>query len=195
MENKSGGDHDFKFINKIFYIVTSIYFILIFIYFSWLASHGNIISSNSEYWGTFGDFIGGVTNPIIALAILFFVIQSYKSNKLEMNIIKNEMKKQRVISVYGEFLTYYRNQNEILKNVSAMNVKILKELAEDIGKKRQKLRISVAISDREDIEKQIDKSLNEMRDINKELGEIRGSAAENRDKVDVYIQNLEELLN
>jgi hypothetical protein len=35
-------------------------------------------------WGTFGDYIGGILNPVIALGALYLIAQTYKLQKKEL---------------------------------------------------------------------------------------------------------------
>jgi hypothetical protein len=51
--------------------VAVLYVVILFIYcskFGWL-----LLSSSKSEWGTFGDFLGGVLNPIISLLNLFII--------------------------------------------------------------------------------------------------------------------------
>lgn len=45
---------------------------------------GQIPATDAEKWGQFGDFIGGLLNPIVAFAAFYWLTQSVKIQKLEL---------------------------------------------------------------------------------------------------------------
>lgn len=49
----------------------------------------NSFSYDSEIWGTFGDFIGGILNPIIAFAAFYWLTQSVLIQKKELSKTQN----------------------------------------------------------------------------------------------------------
>lgn len=42
-------------------------------------------------WGTFGDFIGGLLNPLVSVLTLFVAISVWKLQKAELELTRNEM--------------------------------------------------------------------------------------------------------
>jgi TRAP-type C4-dicarboxylate transport system permease small subunit len=42
------------------------------------------LSKNNGDWGTFGDYIGGILNPIIAAFALYLIAETYKLQKIEL---------------------------------------------------------------------------------------------------------------
>lgn len=54
------------------------------------------LSSHITDWGSFGDYIGGLANPVIALAVLYYVFRSFQSNKQAMIELKNQTKIQNI---------------------------------------------------------------------------------------------------
>lgn len=53
------------------------------------------VSDKSGDWGTFGDFVGGFTNPIIALAVLFYLWKTFDYQKRELKETREEFKRSR----------------------------------------------------------------------------------------------------
>lgn len=53
-------------------------------YFSWFIYHSIPISVNSGDWGTLGDFIGGILNPIIAFSAFYWLTRSVRIQKEEL---------------------------------------------------------------------------------------------------------------
>jgi large-conductance mechanosensitive channel len=62
--------------------------------------HPNFSTTNGD-WGTFGDYIGGILNPIIAFCALYWIVKTYhlqneelKDTKKELEIANKTQKKQ-----------------------------------------------------------------------------------------------------
>ncbi len=80
--------------------------------------HLNFSTKNDD-WGTFGDYIGGVLNPIIAFCALYWVVKTY-------NLQKGESKKQVEIAALTALLNtdhslfdYLNNEIQITKKTEA----------------------------------------------------------------------------
>lgn len=55
------------------------------VYYIWFGWHlGLPISESPATWGAFGDFVGGLLNPLVAFAAFFWVTQSIKLQKQEL---------------------------------------------------------------------------------------------------------------
>lgn len=61
-------------------------------------------ATDSDKWGAFGDFIGGVLNPIVAFAAFFWLTESVK------------IQKQELADTRAELAEATRAQNELVKN-------------------------------------------------------------------------------
>ncbi|EGR4675497.1 hypothetical protein C4G56_RS23480 [Vibrio parahaemolyticus] len=46
-------------------------------------------SEHPEDWGTIGDYLGGILNPIISLLALVYLVKAYRSQKQELAETKN----------------------------------------------------------------------------------------------------------
>jgi len=56
------------------------------VYLIWFYFVNNIpLSTDSSIWGTFGDFIGGILNPLIALLAFYWLTQSVLIQKTELS--------------------------------------------------------------------------------------------------------------
>lgn len=49
-------------------------------------------ATDADKWGTFGDFVGGLLNPIVAFAAFFWLTESVKLQKLELAATRAELK-------------------------------------------------------------------------------------------------------
>jgi hypothetical protein len=45
---------------------------------------GSNVSNNPSDWGTFGDYVGGTLNPLIAALVFYYVAESYVLQKQEL---------------------------------------------------------------------------------------------------------------
>lgn len=48
-------------------------------------------TENPAAWGTFGDFVGGLMNPLVSVLTLFVAISVWKLQKAELELTRNEM--------------------------------------------------------------------------------------------------------
>lgn len=45
--------------------------------------HNGLSKSNAD-WGTFGDYVGGILNPVIAATVLYWIVETFKLQKMEL---------------------------------------------------------------------------------------------------------------
>lgn len=62
-------------------------------YGAWFVAHGADLSTNPNDWGTFGDFIGGVVNPLIAFMAFYWLTASVRLQKEELASTRAELAK------------------------------------------------------------------------------------------------------
>lgn len=53
-----------------------------FVYFSWLMNLP--LAENADKWGAFGDYFGGLMNPVVAFAAFYWLTRSVKLQKEEL---------------------------------------------------------------------------------------------------------------
>lgn len=61
------------------------------VYFSWVLEQSP--AQDAEKWGQFGDFVGGLLNPIVAFAAFYWLTQSVKIQKQELADTRDELAK------------------------------------------------------------------------------------------------------
>jgi hypothetical protein len=89
--NQRMSDDEFdRFLTKVMYAVGGAAWLVVVAYF--LKFRGRPLSSSPEDWGTFGDYIGGLLNPIVGLATVALVIFSITIQRREMRTTVLEMK-------------------------------------------------------------------------------------------------------
>ncbi|HRG48258.1 MAG TPA: hypothetical protein PLX69_17540 [Leptospiraceae bacterium] len=96
---------------KILIPVVILYFISILFY---ICMFGISLSNEQSIWGTFGDFLGGVFNPILSFITILLLIDTFKSQRqeLQLNIEKNKIDDLlRLINIIFVEINYVLNLN------------------------------------------------------------------------------------
>lgn len=120
------------------FAVTALAAALVGAYFTYFALVVNLDAAvDPDKWGTFGDFFGGLMNPIVAFAAFFWLTQSVKLQKQELAETRRELKiaaeaqqemvRQGVLSVQLSALTAlsqvveaeYKNAREVMTSLQA----------------------------------------------------------------------------
>lgn len=65
-------------------VILSYSIFLVVAYVLWFFLKARPLSLEPEQWGQFGDFIGGLLNPVVALAALFWLTKSIRYQKEEI---------------------------------------------------------------------------------------------------------------
>ena len=67
------------------------------------------LSQKTEVWGQFGDYVGGVVNPILSFFTIYLLIQSLGLQKESNDNLINEIKRQERLEEYKKFeLRFFR---------------------------------------------------------------------------------------
>lgn len=120
--------------------------IIAIVYFVYFRNFSGSVSLKHDVWGTFGDFIGGVLNPILSFVafialLLTIVLQSHelKFTRYELRLSRETQQKSKesieaqvimmkdsaTLSALGNIYTHYsesygeNDETNILKNVAA----------------------------------------------------------------------------
>jgi hypothetical protein len=74
-----------KEIKKTHFLVLCLVLMVLFFYWFWFSYFkSNVLSGASEAWGQFGDFIGGVFNPLVAYLALYWLTRSIRLQREEL---------------------------------------------------------------------------------------------------------------
>lgn len=66
---------------------------LVFFYFYWFGIRNSLpLSKTADVWGQFGDFLGGIINPLVAYAAFYWLTMSVIMQKVELNETKEALK-------------------------------------------------------------------------------------------------------
>ncbi len=89
----------------------------------WIFGDGSFSNDKTE-WGAFGDYFGGIINPLIGMANLFFLIKlTFTIDGLEDNRRINDLNNQK-------YLTLYTIRHDSLKMISSNLEKVQLEIIE-----------------------------------------------------------------
>jgi len=77
------------------------------------------VSYSSTDWGTFGDFFGGLLNPVIGLFALYWLTKSVRLQKEELFETRSELAKQVEMAALTALINSIMAEVEILRNNSA----------------------------------------------------------------------------
>ncbi|MBE5147672.1 hypothetical protein HJ042_05980 [Vibrio parahaemolyticus] len=69
------------------------------------------ISHDPEKWGPFGDFFGGVLNPILAFISFLALLYTIYMQQVELSLTRAEL--ERSVSAQQETASFAKSQNEI----------------------------------------------------------------------------------
>ncbi|MCP2231833.1 hypothetical protein [Erwinia aphidicola] len=67
------------------------------------------LSKSTEVWGQFGDYVGGVINPILSFVTIILLINSLKEQRVSNKVIKAESIRQRELEDFKRFETRFFN--------------------------------------------------------------------------------------
>ncbi|MBD9354813.1 putative phage abortive infection protein [Methylomonas albis] len=94
----------------------------IFVIAQYVINFGTELSANNADWGTFGDYIGGTLNPVIAGFAFYWIIQSYRLQKDELSDTRKILQYQNSVlnkqNFESTFFQLASLLNEIIKNLS-----------------------------------------------------------------------------
>lgn len=67
------------------------------------------LSQKTEVWGQFGDYVGGVVNPILSFVTIYLLIQSLGLQRESNDNLIKEIKRQETLEEYKKFeLRFFR---------------------------------------------------------------------------------------
>jgi len=66
-------------------VVTGLSLLVVASYIAWFwLARGQILSENPDAWGQFGDYVGGLLNPLVAYAAFYWLTRSVSLQKQEL---------------------------------------------------------------------------------------------------------------
>lgn len=80
---------------------------------SYVDEFGSVRSHEQEVWGQFGDFIGGVFNPLLSFLALLAVLASLKSQSLELRAAREEA--STAMDIQTEQTKIFKSQSDLIE--------------------------------------------------------------------------------
>lgn len=99
--------------------------IIIFILSLYFSKFHDSFADSQDVWGQFGDFFGGVMNPIVGLLTLFIVAAAYLLQRKELSATKDALEMSASTSLI-------KAQIDILSTVIKNNTSFVTELENDL---------------------------------------------------------------
>ncbi|PKL38602.1 MAG: hypothetical protein CVV44_12040 [Spirochaetae bacterium HGW-Spirochaetae-1] len=91
-------------------------FILLTYSSNFIFQYKNVISDNPADWGTFGDYFGGILNPVLSFITIILLLYTIQLQRVMKNDTNNDSKKQEFISNFFKMIDYYYNIIESLRS-------------------------------------------------------------------------------
>lgn len=91
-----------------------IFFCLVVIFSVWLSYYlnfgiNNTLSDKTDVWGQFGDYVGGVINPILSFITIVLLINSLNLQREANTSLLNETKRQEKMEEFKKFEVRFFN--------------------------------------------------------------------------------------
>ena len=82
-------------------------FCIIGFYVAWLGlRHGLKLSTDPTDWGTFGDYVGGILNPVCAYMAFIWLVRSYALQKTELEETRKTLKESHQAQLLQAKISY-----------------------------------------------------------------------------------------
>lgn len=128
MTNSSNSEDDSTDLNKIDKDITKhrlrAFLIIILVAVLYLFLGDKTLPESAQSWGTFGDFIGGILNPIFALFAFYWLTYSVRLQTQELKDTRKEL--QKAATAQAETATH----QERIANLEEKNVDTQKDILE-----------------------------------------------------------------
>lgn len=128
MTNSSNSEDDSTDLNKIDKDITKhrlrAFLIIILVAVLYLFLGDKTLPESAQSWGTFGDFIGGILNPIFALFAFYWLTYSVRLQIKELKDTRKEL--QKAATAQAETATH----QERIANLEEKNVDTQKDILE-----------------------------------------------------------------
>lgn len=91
-------------------------------YWHWFYRHLHIpLSVTADTWGQFGDYFGGLLNPVIAACTLFVAVRVWQLQKRELQDTRCELQAQRNQQRFFDLLSIYQSTIDSITLLAKVN--------------------------------------------------------------------------
>lgn len=172
--------------------VTGIGALLICAYVVWFGVIVQLAPTNDpDKFGTFGDFFGGLMNPIVAFAAFYWLTQSVKLQKQELSETRAELKKsadaQDLLVKNGHVSMQLAARTAIVNAINAEIAQLQEELAPVLAAQAQ-AQLADPFDPRSRMLAQFTEAPSIIAKVNRKIKELK-------DERNIHIKAMKDLLN
>ena len=148
------------------------------------------LSDKNDDWGTFGDYFGGILNPILAAFVLYWIVETYKLQKTELQETKRLINDQVKLAALTALLNSNLTRISLLKSE---RIELLNEIPVNLRHQATDTRSN---EDMEPIDVGVEKSLSgeyfprvqKLREINGEIKSLIDENNELEEQIKVFLR-------
>jgi len=148
------------------------------------------LSDKNDDWGTFGDYFGGILNPILAAFVLYWIVETYKLQKTELQETKRLINDQVKLAALTALLNSNLTRISLLKSE---RIELLNEIPVNLRHQATDTRSN---EDMEPIDIGVEKSLSgeyfprvqKLREINGEIKSLIDENNELEEQIKVFLR-------
>jgi len=96
------------------------------LYMLWFLYQGQTISTDTAHWGTFGDFVGGILNPVVAFFALLLLMISIGIQREELRATRDELKE---VNKHNERSNQKEDINRAIASIEKRIISLLEKPA------------------------------------------------------------------
>ena len=113
---------------------------------TYLANFGIVLSNKQEIWGQFGDYFGGVLNPIFALLAFLGLLWSISTQERESRAAAKELSEQTELARQElQHSRADRLSEELLQVIRDIDSRLVSLLATDISAPESNPRVTIGL--------------------------------------------------
>jgi len=148
------------------------------------------LSDKNDDWGTFGDYFGGILNPVLAAFVLYWIVETYKLQKTELQETKRLINDQVKLAALTALLNSNLTRISLLKSE---RIELLNEIPVNLRHQATDTRSN---EDMEPIDVGVEKSLSgeyfprvqKLREINGEIKSLIDENNELEEQIKVFLR-------
>jgi hypothetical protein len=100
---------------------------------AYVATFGFTLPAENSHWGTFGDYIGGLVNPLIAFMVFIFVAKTYSLQRDEVSELRHLILKQNFEAYFFMELESYSKYVSLVEYSACLGTEAFTKLSEEVS--------------------------------------------------------------
>lgn len=114
-----------KLISVLFKIFISAIVVMAAVFILYFSNFNGKFTSQPEYWGTFGDFVGGTLNPILSFFALLALLITIILQNRELEATRDEIAQSRLAA--QEQVLHFKNESkkaDVYKTIQVLEIRL-----------------------------------------------------------------------